>query len=153
MGLFWLLFVLGAFNVCVGYALAVYLGYGLPTLREAWIALGPERLPGGVPAAGLATPRQPPQQVPASIEELLDSDAPEQAEVEPYDEPYDDDVAELLRPENPEIWDLNDKYVETSILKLNIAMMKSGARATEIDTRLRAVLGHADCRHDSALLG
>jgi len=144
MGLFWLLFVLGAFNVCLGYALAVYLGYGLPSLRDAWIALGAESFPGGMSGVGLATPREPPAQAPASLDGLLDTDAAEHLEVEPYDEPYDDDVAELLRPESPEVWDLNEKFVETSILRLNVAMMKSGARATEIDTRLREVLGRAD---------
>ena len=55
-------------------------------------------------------------------------------------EAYDDEdagdrgVAGLLHPNAPENWDLNEKYVETSLLKLNIAMIKSGVRATEIDT-------------------
>ena len=144
MALFWLLFGLGAFNVCLGYALAVYLGYGLPSLRDAWIAIGIESFPGKMPAAGAVAPAGPAPQAPASIDQLLDTDAGEHLAVEPYDEPYDDDVAELLRPESPEVWDLNEKFVETSILRLNVAMMKSGMRATEIDTRLREVMGQAD---------
>lgn len=42
MLVFCLLLALGAVNVAVGYALAVYLGYGLPTLRDAWLALEAE---------------------------------------------------------------------------------------------------------------
>jgi hypothetical protein len=49
MALFWLLFVVGVVNVCLGYGLAVCQSYGLPSLRGAWI--GDERLP-GTSAAG-----------------------------------------------------------------------------------------------------
>jgi hypothetical protein len=31
----------GALNVCLGFAVAWYLGYGPPGLREAWEALAP----------------------------------------------------------------------------------------------------------------
>jgi len=34
-----LTFVIGVLNVCLGYALAVYLGYGPPGLSESWQAL------------------------------------------------------------------------------------------------------------------
>jgi len=34
-----LTFVIGVLNVCLGYALAVYLGYGPPGLPESWQAL------------------------------------------------------------------------------------------------------------------
>jgi len=34
-----LTFVIGMLNVCLGYALAVYLGYGPPGLPESWQAL------------------------------------------------------------------------------------------------------------------
>ena len=80
----------------------------------------------------------------ASLEDLLDSGADEELDIEPFDEAYDDDVAALSSPEGPDSWDLDEKYVETSILKLNIAMMKSGARSTEIDTTLRAIRGNSD---------
>ncbi|MCX7428004.1 MAG: GGDEF domain-containing protein, partial [Planctomycetia bacterium] len=60
---------------------------------------------------------------------------------------------ETLDPGVPENWDLNEKFVETSVLKLNIAMMKSGARATEIDARLRAARGHSDAQTIHACLG
>jgi len=146
MGLFWLLFVVGLLNVCLGYTLAVYLGFGLPTLQQAWIALGAE-LAGPAASPGLASGTQledPSLQTAAGLEELLDTEAGGRLEVEPYEEPYDDDAAELIRPQAPETWDLSEKYVETSILRLNIAMMRSGVRATEIDTRLRASRAKAD---------
>ncbi len=44
--------VVGLLNVCLGYALAVYLGYGPPGLPESWEALRVE-LPLGEPAEGL----------------------------------------------------------------------------------------------------
>ena len=147
MGIFWLLFVLSVFNVGLGYALAVWLGYGLPSLREAWIALGAEPpLPSPPPVATYPAPSPPELPPPPSppLEELLHADPAEHTEVEPYDEPYDDDVAELIRPVSPEAWNLNEKYVETSILRLNIAMMRSGVRATEIDTRLRLLGSRVD---------
>lgn len=145
MGLLCHFFVLGILNVSLGYALAVFLGYGPESLKEAWIALGLDRWQVGIAheqRAVVSAESFP--TAPSELEALLDADAGAQIEVEPYDEPYDEDVAQLLRPAGPDIWDLNEKYVETSILKLNIAMMRSGARATEIDTRLRAIRGHAD---------
>lgn len=41
-----LTFVIGVLNLCLGYALAVHLGYGPPTLRDAWTAIS------AVPRAG-----------------------------------------------------------------------------------------------------
>ncbi len=52
--------------------------------------------------------------------------------------PAEANVDTMFDPNSPENWDLNEKFVETSVLKLNIAMMKSGARAMDIDSRLRA---------------
>ncbi|NUQ65216.1 MAG: GGDEF domain-containing protein [Pirellulales bacterium] len=78
------------------------------------------------------------------IEQMLDDDPADSLDVGPCYEPYDDDVAEVVDPEQPEAWDLAEKFVETSILKLNIAMMKSGKRAAEIDARLRAIRGRSD---------
>lgn len=141
------LVIVALLNVAIGYALAVYLGYGPPHLIDALDALLTE-----VPDAGHVADtversemRRLVEEVDrAGIDEMLD-DAPEdELGVQPFDEPYDDDVAELLNPDTPEDWELNEKYVETSVLKLNIAMMKSGTRATEIDTRLRACRGRSD---------
>ena len=46
MQLVLLTFVIGMLNLCLGYALAVHLGYGAPTLRDAWTAIS------AVPRAG-----------------------------------------------------------------------------------------------------
>ncbi len=59
-------------------------------------------------------------------------------------EAHHDHAGESLISGPAEKWDLDEKYVETSILRLNIAMMKSSMRASEIDTRLRACQGHCD---------
>ena len=80
----------------------------------------------------------------ADFAEMFDAGTADDLSIQPFEEPYDDDVAELMSPTMPEQWDLNEKYVETSILRLNIAMIKSGIRATEIDTRLRTCRGHSD---------
>jgi diguanylate cyclase (GGDEF)-like protein len=78
------------------------------------------------------------------LDDLLDDEPEEELDIEPFDEAYDDDVAKLLGPEQTDNWNLDEKYIETSILKLNIAMMKNGVRATEVDSRLRAARGRAD---------
>ncbi|MDZ7619861.1 MAG: diguanylate cyclase [Patescibacteria group bacterium] len=126
-------------NLFLGFAVAVFLGYGPPNLLETWHALVADRR--GVvddDFSGL-----PQELVDAPIELMLDDSAGEESEIQPYNEPYDENAAEFEQEalDAPEQWDLNEKYIETSILKLNIAMMKSGARATELDTRLRACKG------------
>ncbi|MCR4413659.1 MAG: diguanylate cyclase [Thermoguttaceae bacterium] len=145
MGLLLWMFVFGLVNLSMGFALAVYFGYGPPTLRDAWWALGdspPRSRPAGVAVVEPENPRA--ELTPSQLADMLDEGPLDHLRVEPLTEPYDDDVAELLSPSIPEAWDLNEKFVETSILKLNIAMMRSGARATEIDTRLRAAKGRLD---------
>jgi len=129
--------IFGVLNVCLGYAVAVQLGYGPPRLwGGAW--MGPAR----EWAVEAPEPEEPSSE--QFMAAMLDDGDEEGTFGEPYIEPYDDDVADLLDPDNPEAWYLNEKYIETSILKLNVAMMKSGAKATEIDTRLRSVRGHTD---------
>ncbi len=133
----------GLLNLCLGYAVAVSLGYGPPGLIEAWDALTGEdaSLSGKVePFSGVQ------QQLSATpLELMLDDASGTESEVQPYSEPYDDDAVEFeqVALDAPEHWDLSEKYIETSILKLNIAMMKSGARATELDTKLRACKGRS----------
>ncbi|MDY0170151.1 MAG: diguanylate cyclase [Thermoguttaceae bacterium] len=134
---------IGVLNVCLGYAVAVFLGYGPPGLLEAWEALTGESASAYdsvEPFSGL------PQQLAATpLELMLDDASGAESEIQPYYEPYDDNAAEFeqVALDAPEHWDLNEKYIETSILKLNIAMMKSGARATELDTRLRECMGQS----------
>ncbi len=50
MGVFLLLMGVGLCNVGLGYALAVALGHGPRSLREAWIALGSETRSSGLEA-------------------------------------------------------------------------------------------------------
>lgn len=143
MSLVVLTLVIAVVNLAVGYAAAVWLGFGPPSLRDAWTALvsgGPPRLE----QSDLLWLQQASTQPVDTLLEALDGLEEQAIELQPDVEPYDEDMAELLQPDQPEYWDLNEKYVETSILKLNIAMIKSGLRTQEIDMRLRAVAGHTD---------
>jgi len=143
MGTALVVFVLAVANLSLGYALAVYLGYGPANLWEAWEALTAEEpaenvhalIPPLAPAA-LTDSAGAPAAAGSSVEEGMD--------IQPRVESYEEDLPESLAPDDPENWDLNEKYIETSVLKLNIAMMKSGARATQLDTRLRACRGRSD---------
>jgi len=38
-----LVLAIGTLNLCLGYFLAVELGYGPPTLRDTWVALATRR--------------------------------------------------------------------------------------------------------------
>jgi hypothetical protein len=49
-----LTFTIGILNFCLGYALAVYLGYGPPGLREAWAVMGGSLPPPADHAADMA---------------------------------------------------------------------------------------------------
>ncbi len=147
MSVVFLIFVIGVLNVCLGYVLAVRLGYGPPGLLEAWDALSAEPQGPQEATLGASVETLVAELAATPIDQMLDDEPDEEMEdeleVENYEEP-DDDVGDLLDPDAPETWDLNEKYVETSILKLNIAMMKSGAKATELDTRLRECKGNSD---------
>ncbi|MGA2058834.1 MAG: GGDEF domain-containing protein [Thermoguttaceae bacterium] len=113
--------IFGVLNVCLGFALANYLGYGPAGVHKILNAMD------GSPVQDIPHPSTPPfpdstSPTPATIAESL----PESTQ------------------ESQEIWDLNERYVETSILRLNIAMMKSDLREIQIDNRLRACQGHSD---------
>jgi diguanylate cyclase (GGDEF)-like protein len=140
-----LTFVIAVLNISLGFALAVYLGYGPSELAEPMAVLRRYRLsylswrtkPAPLPPPRLVeAPSE--EMISSTLEELLDTGDPDELNIEPHDEPYDADTAELLCPVMPDQWDMNEKYVETSILRLNLAMIKSGLRVMEIDTRLRA---------------
>jgi|GEM_PF-7056603 len=131
-------------NLVVGFALAYQLGYGPPTLAATWEAILYD------PNAGLSLSSDDDllafveQSEEMSIEDLLD-DSDGDLDLELETEIYEnDDLAELAKAiasGDFEIWDLDEKYVEMSIMKLNVAMMKSGMHATHLDTRLRAAKG------------
>lgn len=143
MGAVLWVFLIALLNLGLGYALAVWLGFGPANLWEAWEALAAER-----PEVEAPPPLDEHPEIMALKEELeapppIDAIIDQGLDVELRSEAYEEDLPDIA-PDAPENWDLNEKYVETSILKLNIAMMKSGARVTEIDTRLRACQGKTD---------
>lgn len=143
--------IFAALNICLGFALAMRLGYGPAGLHEFWNALGSSRVqvmpePSTMPSpASLSLPDKAIQEPsPVSRQETQDIGKEDNIAGSTTCEPDGDQAAELLKPISPENWNLNEKYVETSILRLNIAMMKSDKRAIQIDTRLRACQGHSD---------
>ena len=151
-----LIFVIGVLNLSLGYALAVRLGYGPPSLLDAWEVLLADfpTVRGRTPAPVVKNELFP-EEVSQSIEDMLDEtdselfgdtddELFEESVPESFGEEEDNQPEEEPGPNIPEIWDLNEKFVETSILKLNVVMLKSGARATEIDTKLRKIRGKSD---------
>jgi diguanylate cyclase (GGDEF)-like protein len=139
-------------NLGIGFALAVFLGYGPPGLADSLGTLRRYRPPFSLPRLRKKCPSPSPLAAESPVdysilnglEEMFDFRDGGKLGIEPCDVPYDDIVAELMNPTVPELWDLNEKYVETSVLRLNIAMIKSGIRVSEIDSRLRACRGHSD---------
>ncbi|MGD9126901.1 MAG: GGDEF domain-containing protein [Planctomycetia bacterium] len=130
-------------NIALGAWLAIRLGVGPPTFADAWDALtyvtpSRSRDEGFLAATDLEN----------HLGELLD-DAPEDDDFEVEqvvtEEPegekeieLDYEVSDMLDPTDPEYWDLSEKFVETSILKLVIAAIKTGMRMTSVDTALRS---------------
>lgn len=142
MGLILLTFLIGALNLFIGYAVAVRFGYGPPTLLSPFNGHPPAETASQIADDDFEAMLS--DMIDTDTEDMLDQDDELEMDLEPLDEPYDEEAAALLDSDSPEIWDLNEKYVETSILRLNIAMMKSGARSTEIDTLLRSIKGNSD---------
>lgn len=153
-----LTFIIGVTNLCLGYALAMHLGYGPPGLRATWEAISVRQQRYRLAAAtddestfdeeDISLEGLQQELATGTLEQMLDDamddDLADELQVEAYEDPDAEEIPEQLDPDSPELWDLNEKYVETSILKLNVAMMKSGARATEIDARLRACRGNSE---------
>lgn len=149
------LFLVGFVNVAVGFKLAMWLGRGPASYPAAWAALGGvwQRAAGTgnvfapPPAPDAATEAIAMPKDEAELTSMLEMEAEAEPDIAAFGQSYDDDfdeVAALLDPDTPENWDLNEKFVETSVLRLNVAMFKSGARNTEIDTRLRECRGSVD---------
>jgi diguanylate cyclase (GGDEF)-like protein len=129
-------------NICLGFALAVYLGSGLVGFQEFRGAIKGSRMR---VASESTTP---------SVDLQSGAAAGSAAKISPHSQPVqtapvavklkDGDVAELPESDSPADWDLDEKYVETSILRLNVAMLKSDSRANRIDEKLRACHGRSD---------
>lgn len=77
----------------------------------------------------------------SNLNDLLDDEADEIEMVAPLQELFDDDLTSALMEKGTEAWLMGEKHVETSILKLNVVMMKSGKFSAELDQRLRNALG------------
>lgn len=78
----------------------------------------------------------------APVGDLLYDDTDQISELSPMQELFDDDLANVLMEQGTEAWLANEKHVETSLLKLNTVMMKSGKFASELDWRIRSAKGH-----------
>ena len=152
-------------NLSLGFVAAIHLGYGPPSISAAWqiwLGRGYVAADRSAPAANNTAFGGDLDMSQLSISDddlgnLLDEDLEDdiltdamQDDESRRNEPGENERSEetgvetLVDPNAPENWDLNEKFVETSVLKLNIAMMKSGARATDIDSRLRACEDNPD---------
>lgn len=167
MGLFSLFFLilLIILNTMLGCFFAILLGYGPPTFPYALKQLGILQIFGFVLSLSdgvhdriqsLFKKREPKAKaeiveekpkidvdamlksiVEADVGDLLEDDADQIEMVVPLQELFDDDLASALMEKGTEAWLMGEKHVETSILKLNIVMMKSGKFSAELDSRLR----------------
>lgn len=147
--------IFAVLNICLGFALAVYLGRGLSVLSKTGKALGTRRM-WAIAESGTEIPVVSSRLNADFIEQASPDSRLEEADIGKEDdlagcaanecdgESYDDNLAEPLESSLPENWDLNEKYVETSILRLNVAMIKSDKRAIQIDSKLRASLGNTE---------
>ncbi|MDR2171910.1 MAG: GGDEF domain-containing protein [Planctomycetaceae bacterium] len=77
----------------------------------------------------------------ADVGDLLEVQDDDLAFMLPEQEIFDEDIAEMLGDQTTESWLVNDKQVETSLLRLNTVMMKSGRFAAELDWRIRSLRG------------
>ncbi len=78
----------------------------------------------------------------ADLGDMLDDEADDVSDLAPMQEIFDEDLASMLMEQGTESWLVNEKHVETSLLKLNTVMMKSGRFAAELDWRIRSGRGH-----------
>ncbi len=173
MLLFFLLLIT-LLNIALGCYAAIELGYGPPSLKETLALLGDWRELRGlwgnlgeyrnllqrlIPKRGrekqadaVEETQAPPLDLEemlrsvseANVADLLEDDAEDIAMVAPLQELFDDDLVSALMEKGTEAWLMGEKHVETSILKLNVVMMKSGKFSADLDSRLRRSVGTAD---------
>jgi diguanylate cyclase (GGDEF)-like protein len=77
----------------------------------------------------------------ANVADLLEYQEDDLSYMTPEQEIFDEDTADMLGEQTTESWLVNDKQVETSLLRLNTVMMKSGRFAAELDWRIRSLRG------------
>jgi diguanylate cyclase (GGDEF)-like protein len=129
-------------NLCLGFALAIYLGSGLAGIQAFWSLMFGNRV-GLMPRMATHEPNANPNSAAGAI--MPNSPNSQEVQKTPAGrKPDDDAAAEAAEFVLPEHWDLDEKYAETSILRLNIAMMNSASRANQIDTKLRSCQGRSD---------
>jgi diguanylate cyclase (GGDEF)-like protein len=75
----------------------------------------------------------------ANVGDLLEVQDEDLSFMMPEQEIFDEEIAEILGEQTTETWLVNDKQVETSLLRLNTVMMKSGRFAAELDWRIRSL--------------
>ena len=157
MSAVFLTLAIGVSNLCLGYALAVYLGYGPSSLGDTWTALWSGSSARWSPTNQAGAGAQP---VDSFLQELMHSSIEDILGEEP-EETLEDTLEVELQEESPsqpeeievvEIAEIDEKYVETSVLKLNVAMMKSWAGMTDIDGQLHAAQGHSTLKTVRACL-
>jgi diguanylate cyclase (GGDEF)-like protein len=135
-----LTFVIGVLNLALGFALAMRLGYGPPNLAAAWgtLTFKPARVnlqsndKNSLPRGSAAS---------ETAQDIADDATSAAAE-----------TSNAINSPEPSYWNLDEKYVETSVLKFNIAMLKSMARCGKIEGKLRSCLGRLDAETVQACL-
>jgi len=150
MALFAFLVFVAVLNLCIGYGVAMFLGFAPPTLGDAWAAMWHDEdratVVADVDAEALA--QELGDQFASDAEDLnavaLEAQDDLTLDTQAFDYTFREQDSQYTDPDAPENWNLDEKFIETSVLKLNIAMMKSGVRCTEIDTELREARGHTD---------
>ena len=130
-------FTIGLVNICLGYALAVFVGYGPPSLAAGWDALvaqSPVAAPvAATPSADLGQAPSPPvAPESAAVAEAAESPSPSPSPSPP------------APPAAPATWQLDETFVESNILKFSVAISRSGAQMRVIENRLRSNEGHWD---------
>jgi len=174
--LVWLTLTIGLSNICLGFALAMYFGFGPPNVVAAWRAFwNPFQYsvpPGylsfvqtpqedsavGSPAATMSIAAMPAVAAPSMAASTTVAAAatpeiappPETGLNEPGAAPDEASVdssgveTAAAGPAETPAWNLDERYVESAVLKLNAAILRTAAATMEIDTRLRAAQGNCD---------
>jgi len=142
----WLILAVALLNLGLGYAAACCLGKGPPGLIEVWHTLHADlRCPGSATPGSAdcsENAAEPPPDAPQAYAAELEPASAEEVEArEPAADEGRGQGARPLAAAAPDFWDLDEKYVESSVLKLNVALIESGIRADEIDAELRAGRG------------
>ena len=137
-----LTFTIGVLNVCLGYALAVCLGYGPPSLEEGWGAL--RRLAGRRSSGRDAQDRSWANPFASGGVGIVRRGGSRGITVAMV-------VAVAVAGCTGDV-ELDETFVETNILKFSVAILRSGARMREIGTRLRSSEGHWDAATVEACL-